>query len=84
MWHYGITQSQRCNNDNVYNYNNLMHARVRFFDEFFDDFFNVKTHDIWEINVTMKNGNLIENIRSLGLLDIRGEATLRTRLILWS
>jgi len=27
MWHFGITQSQHCNNDNN---DNMMHVRVRF------------------------------------------------------
>ena len=49
VWHYGITQSQHCINDNN---ENMMHASLRF--EFFGDCFNAKTHDIWEENVTTR------------------------------
>ena len=51
MWHYGITQSQNYNNDND---DNIMHTNVWF--EFFDDLFNVKTHDTWEGNVITRRG----------------------------
>ena len=46
------------------------------------DFFNVKTYDIWEENMTIRIDIYIENIHSLGFQDIRG-VTIR-KLILWS
>ena len=47
--HYGITQSQYCNNDN---HDNVMCGNVWF--ESLVDYFNVKTCDIWEENVTTR------------------------------
>ena len=46
-------------------------------------YFNVKTHDTWEGNVTIRNEIQIKNIRSLGFWDLREGMTLR-RLILLS
>ena len=46
-------------------------------------YFNVKTHDIWEVNVTIRSEVSTKNICSLGLRDIRGEVILK-RLILRS
>jgi hypothetical protein len=46
VWHYEITQSQHCNNDNN---DNMMHAGLWF--EFFGDYSNAKTHGIWKENV---------------------------------
>jgi hypothetical protein len=44
---------------------------------------NVKTHDIWEVNVTRRSEVSTENICSLGFHDIRREVTLK-KLILRS
>ena len=66
MRHYGIKQSQHCNNDNK---DNGMHASVWF--EFFDGLLNVKAHDIWEGNVTTRREMWTEHIRSLEFRDVR-------------
>ena len=46
MRHYGITQSQHCNNDNIHNDDNVIRASV--WCDFLGGLFNVKNHDIWE------------------------------------
>jgi hypothetical protein len=41
------------------------------------DYFNVKTYDTWEGNVTIKSEIQTKNIRSLGFWNIIGGVTLR-------
>jgi hypothetical protein len=52
MWHYGVTQSQHCNNDN--NDDNVIRASV-WFDFLGGLGFIAKTHDIWKGNVTTRS-----------------------------
>ena len=59
MWHYGITQNLSWNNDNYYNDDNVI------LDSWMVNF-NVKNHDIWEENVTIKSDVSSEDTRSLG------------------
>ena len=84
MWRYGIPQSQHCNNDNKYNddnFNVIINVRACNLKSLV--YFNVKTHNIWEGNVTIRNEISIENICSLGFWDLREGMILR-RLILLS
>jgi len=41
------------------------------------DYFNVKTHDIWEENVTTTRGVLIKNITSLGFWDRKRRSDIK-------
>jgi hypothetical protein len=41
------------------------------------DYFNVKTCDVWEVNVTTRREILIEKICSLGFKDIREGLTIK-------
>ena len=74
MWHYKITQTQHYNNDITHNDDRLttwcmqacgLNPLMVYFD--------VKTHDIWEENLTII-GDIIytKNIRTLGFRDTRG------------
>ena len=61
----GITQSQHDNNDND---DNVMHASM-WFEFCLVDYFNVKTHDMWEGNVITWREISTEHICSLGFGD---------------
>ena len=68
--HYGMTQSQHCNNDNNHNDDNVMHASLWFV--FLDRLLQCqKPHDIWEGNMTIGREIETENIHSLGCQDMR-------------
>ena len=53
MWHYIKTQNPHCNNENNYNDDNAICMQV-FGLNALVDYFNVKTRDIWEGNVTTR------------------------------
>ena len=71
MWHHGIIQTQYCNIDNN---DNMMCASMWF--EFLVGYFNVKTCDIWEVNMTTRREIWTKHIHSLGFGDVREEVTL--------
>ena len=54
MWHYGVTQSQHCNNASNYNDDNVIHASM-WFDILSGLGFRGKIHDIWERNMTTRS-----------------------------
>jgi hypothetical protein len=71
MWHYEKTQSQQCNNDDNDNDDTMMCGLNSLI-----DYDNVKTHDIWEKNMTTRREIHTEHIHSLGFEDRREAVTL--------
>ena len=78
MWHYGISQSQHGNNDNV----DKCDACECVVWILLVDFFNVKTYDIWEGNVTTRREILTKHIHAWGCRVMREGVTLQ-RVTLW-